>query len=120
MEYRNLGPSGLKVSALSIGTWVTFGDQIDEHAGAACLKAAYDAGVNFFDTAEVYAGGKAEIMMGAILRNFGWKRSDLVSRANTSSKARTPRSAACRWIMSICSIAIAPIRTRPSKKPSGP
>ena len=78
MEYRNLGPSGLKVSALSIGTWVTFGDQIDEHAGAACLKAAYDAGVNFFDTAEVYAGGKAEIMMGAILRNFGWKRSDLV------------------------------------------
>jgi voltage-dependent potassium channel beta subunit len=78
MEYRNLGSSGLKVSALSFGTWVTFGDQIDEAAGAACLKAAYDAGVNFFDTAEVYAGGKAETMMGAILANFGWKRSDLV------------------------------------------
>ncbi|MGD0783836.1 MAG: aldo/keto reductase [Candidatus Aminicenantales bacterium] len=78
MDYRNLGSSGLKVSALSIGTWITFGDQIDEEAGAACLKAAYDAGVNFFDTAEVYAAGKAETMMGSIIRNFGWKRSDLV------------------------------------------
>jgi voltage-dependent potassium channel beta subunit len=78
MEYRNLGSSGLKVSALSIGTWVTLGDQIGEEAGAACLKAAYEAGVNFFDTAEVYAAGQAETMMGAILGNFGWKRSDLV------------------------------------------
>ncbi len=78
MEYRNLGSSGLKVSALSIGTWITFGDQIDEEVGAACLKAAYEAGVNFFDTAEVYAAGRAESMMGGILRNFGWKRSDLV------------------------------------------
>jgi len=78
MEYRKLGSSGLKISALSIGTWITFGDQIDEEAGAACLKAAYNAGVNSFDAAEVYAAGQAETMLGSILRNFGWKRADLV------------------------------------------
>ncbi|MCX6561927.1 MAG: aldo/keto reductase [Candidatus Aminicenantes bacterium] len=78
MEYRHLGRSGLKVSALSFGTWVTFGEQIDEAGGAACLKAAYDAGVNFFDTAEGYAGGRAETMLGVLIRRFGWKRSDLV------------------------------------------
>jgi len=78
MEYRFLGKSGLKVSALSYGTWVTFGDQIAEDRAAACLQAAYDAGVNFFDTAEVYAHGRAETMLGEALRKFGWKRSDLV------------------------------------------
>jgi voltage-dependent potassium channel beta subunit len=78
MEYRFLGKSGLQVSALSFGTWITFGDQIGEDAGAACLKAAYAAGVNFFDTAEVYAAGAAETMLGEIIRKFGWKRSDLV------------------------------------------
>ena len=59
MEYRFLGKSGIKISALSYGTWVTFGDQIGEDAAGACLKAAYEAGVNFFDTAEAYARGKA-------------------------------------------------------------
>ena len=78
MEYRRLGRSGLKVSALSFGAWVTFGEQIGEDAAAACMKAAFEAGVNFFDNAEVYASGKAEIVMGAILRKTGWKRSDLV------------------------------------------
>ena len=78
MEYRNLGRSGLKISALSFGAWVTFGDQLGEEAAAACLKAAYDAGVNFFDNAEAYAGGRAEIMMGDIIKSFGWRRADLV------------------------------------------
>ena len=78
MEYRFLGRSGLKVSALSFGTWVTFGDQIGAEPAAACLKAAYEAGVNFFDTAEVYAGGAAEVMLGDLIKKFGWKRSDLV------------------------------------------
>jgi voltage-dependent potassium channel beta subunit len=78
MEFRSLGRSGLKVSALSYGTWVTFGEQIDEGAAAACLEAAREAGVNFFDTAEVYAGGKAETMLGNAIRRAGWKRSDLV------------------------------------------
>lgn len=78
MEYRHLGRSGLKVSALSFGSWVTFGEQIDEDRARACMKAAYDAGVNFFDNAEAYAGGQAEVMMGNIIRSEGWTRSDLV------------------------------------------
>ncbi len=78
MEYRRLGTSGLKVSALSFGSWVTFSEQINEDTAAACMQAAREAGVNFFDNAEVYAQGKAESMMGSILRKSGWKRSDLV------------------------------------------
>jgi voltage-dependent potassium channel beta subunit len=78
MEYRFLGCSGLKVSALSYGTWVTFGEQIGEDAAAACLREAFEAGVNLFDTAESYARGAAESMLGAIIRKFGWKRTDLV------------------------------------------
>jgi len=56
MEYRYLGRSGLQVSALSFGSWVTFGDQIGDHSAYGMMEAAYEAGVNFFDTAEVYAG----------------------------------------------------------------
>ncbi|HSR53800.1 MAG TPA: aldo/keto reductase [Acidobacteriota bacterium] len=78
MEYRNLGRSGLKISALSFGAWVTFGDQIDEDVAEACMKAAREAGVNFFDNAEVYSNGKAETMMGNIIEKLGWRRSDLV------------------------------------------
>lgn len=78
MDYRFLGKSGLKVSALSFGSWVTFGDQVDEKAAEACMIAAYEAGVNFFDNAEAYAGGQSETMMGNIIKNNGWKRSDLV------------------------------------------
>jgi len=78
MEYRYLGSSGLKVSALSFGAWVTFGPQMNEEKAAACMHAAYDAGVNFFDNAEVYAAGVAEVIMGKVLRKSGWKRSDYV------------------------------------------
>ena len=78
MEYRFLGRSGLKVSALSFGSWVTFGDQIDEGIAYESMKEAYDAGVNFFDNAEAYAGGQSEVMMGNIIKKAGWKRSDLV------------------------------------------
>lgn len=78
MEYRYLGRSGLKVSALSFGSWVTFGEQIDEDVAYETMKVAYDAGVNFFDNAEVYAEGESEIMMGNIIQRAGWKRSDLV------------------------------------------
>ncbi|MCX6170326.1 MAG: aldo/keto reductase [Ignavibacteriales bacterium] len=78
MEYRYLGNSGLKVSALSFGAWVTFSDQVGEEVACKCMKEAYDAGVNFFDNAEVYANGEAEIMMGNILKKTGWKRSDLI------------------------------------------
>jgi len=78
MEYRFLGRSGLKVSALSFGSWVTFGKQIDEDIAYDSMKTAYDAGVNFFDNAEVYAGGQSETMMGNVIQKAGWKRSDLV------------------------------------------
>lgn len=78
MEYRFLGKSGLKVSALSLGAWVTIGQQIGEEVASACMRAAYEAGVNFFDNAEAYAHGKAECVMGDVIRKAGWKRSDLV------------------------------------------
>lgn len=78
MKYRFLGRSGLKVSALSFGSWVTFGDQIDEDVAHDMMRAAYDAGVNYFDNAEAYAEGQSETMMGNIIQKAGWKRSDLV------------------------------------------
>ncbi|KUG26019.1 voltage-gated potassium channel subunit beta-1 (k(+) channel subunit beta-1) (kv-beta-1) [hydrocarbon metagenome] len=78
MEYRYLGKSGLKVSALSFGSWVTFHDQLGEDVAYKCMKEAYDAGVNFFDNAEVYANGQSEVLMGKVLKKTGWKRSDLV------------------------------------------
>ncbi len=78
MEYRFLGKSGLKISALSFGAWVTFANQLGENTALECMKAAYDAGVNFFDNAESYANGQAETMMGNVIKKIGWKRSDLV------------------------------------------
>ena len=78
MEYRFLGKSGLRLSALSFGSWVTFGEQVDVDAALRLMTTAYDAGVNFFDTAEVYAHGEAERIMGEVLRRAGWRRSDLV------------------------------------------
>jgi len=78
MEYRFLGASGLKVSALSFGSWVTFGDQFDGDVALACMQAAREHGVNFFDNAEVYAQGQAEEIMGRALERAGWSRSDLV------------------------------------------
>ncbi len=78
MQYRYLGNSGLKVSALSFGAWVTFGDQIGEEVATDLMTTAYDHGVNFFDNAEGYSAGKAETMMGNVIKKQGWKRSDLV------------------------------------------
>lgn len=74
MEYRNLGKSGLRVSALSFGSWITFGNQIDRGTSEQLMQVAYDAGVNFFDNAEVYAAGRSEEVMGEILRTMGWAR----------------------------------------------
>jgi len=74
MEYRHLGRAGIRVSELSLGSWVTFGNQMDVKAALECMSAAYDAGVNFFDNAEVYAGGKSEEVMGKALKKLGWRR----------------------------------------------
>jgi voltage-dependent potassium channel beta subunit len=75
MQYRQLGKSGLKISALSFGAWVTFGKQVGDPVARKLLHTAYDAGINFFDNAESYADGQAEVVMGAILKKSGWRRS---------------------------------------------
>ena len=74
MNYRRLGRSGLKVSELSFGSWVTYGNQLDTKAAVECMAAAWDRGVNFFDNAEVYAAGKSEEIMGEALAKSGWPR----------------------------------------------
>ena len=74
MNYRRLGRSGLKVSELSFGSWVTYGNQLDSKAAMECMAAAWDRGVNFFDNAEVYAAGKSEEIMGEALAKSGWPR----------------------------------------------
>lgn len=74
MEYRRLGRSGLKVSALSFGSWVSFGAQLDVGRARDCLAAAYEAGVNFFDNAEAYGGGESERIMGRAIAELGWPR----------------------------------------------
>jgi voltage-dependent potassium channel beta subunit len=78
MEYRRLGKSGLQLSALSLGSWVTFGNQVGDDVAEECMKIAYDNGVNFFDNAEAYAHGKSEIVMGNILKKMNWTRSSYV------------------------------------------
>ncbi|NIF70753.1 aldo/keto reductase [Burkholderia sp. Ap-962] len=74
MNYRRLGRSGLQVSELSIGSWVTYGNQVDHRAARESLAAARDAGINFFDNAEVYAKGQSEEIMGEALKALGWSR----------------------------------------------
>lgn len=74
MLYRHLGRSGLRVSALSLGSWVTYHNQVDSAAAREMMAAAFDAGVNFFDNAEVYAGGRSEELMGAALKALAWPR----------------------------------------------
>ncbi|XP_063317201.1 voltage-gated potassium channel subunit beta-3-like isoform X1 [Pelmatolapia mariae] len=78
MQYRNLGKSGLRVSCLGLGTWVTFGSQISDEMAESVMTVAYDSGVNLFDTAEVYASGRAETTLGNILKKKGWRRSSYV------------------------------------------
>jgi len=78
MEYRFLGKTGLRVSSISLGAWVTWGQQIDDDAAYNCMKAAFDAGCNFFDNAEVYGGGKAETTMGKAIKRLAVDRSELV------------------------------------------
>lgn len=78
MEYRRLGKSGLQVSTLSLGSWVTFGNQISDHTAEELMAFAYDHGINFFDNAEAYAQGKSEIVMGKILRKMNWERSSYI------------------------------------------
>lgn len=78
MEYRRLGKSGLQVSALSLGSWLTFGKQIGDDVAERLMAIAYEHGVNFFDNAEIYARGKSELVMGKILKKMNWSRSSYI------------------------------------------
>lgn len=78
MHYRRLGRTGLKLSVLSLGSWVTYHNQVDAKAAVEMMAAAYDAGVNFFDNAEAYAGGQSEVVMGQALKTLAWPRLNYV------------------------------------------
>lgn len=78
MEYRRLGKTGLPVSELSFGSWITFGNQINDGVSERLMDIAYEAGVNFFDNAEVYAAGASEVVMGEILKKKNWSRDSYI------------------------------------------
>jgi voltage-dependent potassium channel beta subunit len=78
MNYRRMGKHGLQLSELSLGAWVTYGGQVGQDVAEKCMVAAYEAGVNFFDNAEGYASGNAEIVMGNVIKKLGWRRESIV------------------------------------------
>ncbi|XP_032969376.1 voltage-gated potassium channel subunit beta-2 isoform X7 [Rhinolophus ferrumequinum] len=100
-KYRNLGKSGLRVSCLGLGTWVTFGGQITDEMAEQLMTLAYDNGINLFDTAEVYAAGKAEVVLGNIIKKKGWRRSSLVitTKIFWGGKAETERGLSRKHII---------------------
>ncbi|XP_016419706.1 voltage-gated potassium channel subunit beta-2-like isoform X1 [Sinocyclocheilus rhinocerous] len=101
MIYRNLGKSGLRVSCLGLGTWVTFGGQISDEVAEQLMTIAYENGVNLFDTAEVYSAGKAEIILGNIIKKKCWRRSSLVitTKLYWGGKAETERGLSRKHII---------------------
>lgn len=90
MNYRNLGKSGLKVSELSFGSWVTYGNQVDIELAKTLMSAAWEHGVNFFDNAEAYAHGEAERVMGKALKELGWAREQYVVSTKIFWGGETP------------------------------
>ncbi|XP_061775284.1 voltage-gated potassium channel subunit beta-1a isoform X4 [Nerophis ophidion] len=101
MVYRNLGKSGLRVSCLGLGTWVTFGGQITDEVAEQLMTIAYEGGVNLFDTAEVYSGGRAEVILGTIIKKKSWRRSSLVitTKLYWGGKAETERGLSRKHII---------------------
>ena len=120
MQYRRLGSSGLQLSELSFGAWVTFGGQVGRGAARELIAAAYDAGINFFDNAETYANGEAERVMGDVIADLRLPRDGFcvsskvffgaVDKPRPTQRGRRPRSQrkSQRWIM--CSVARSPVR----------
>jgi len=108
MEYRRLGSSGLKVSEFSFGAWVTFGSQVDDTTALDCMKTAYDAGVNFFDNAEVYANGRAETVMGKIFQKMNWDRTSFVVSSKVFWGGQLPnqKGLSRKHIMEACHAAL--------------
>jgi voltage-dependent potassium channel beta subunit len=90
LNYRRLGSAGIRLSELSLGAWVTYGSQVGEEAATKCMSKAYEFGVNFFDNAEAYAHGNAEVVVGNVIRKLGWKREDLVISSKVFWGGRGP------------------------------
>ena len=108
MEYRNLGNSGLKISCLSFGSWVTFVNQLTESTALTCMSIARDHGVNFFDNAEAYANGKSEILMGKILKKLKWTRDSYIvsSKAFWGGELPTQKGLSKKHIHDACNNAL--------------
>lgn len=108
MEYRRLGKSGLKVSTLSLGSWVTFQTQVDLALAEEMMKTAYDAGVNFFDNAEAYANGASEEIMGDALKKLGWTRDTFTvsSKVFWGGQLPTQRGLSRKHITDACHAAL--------------
>jgi len=108
MEYRNLGKTGLKISVLSFGSWVTFVNQLTEKTALSCMSMAYEYGVNFFDNAEAYANGKSEILMGKILKKIKWPRDSYIisSKVFWGGELPTQRGLSKKHIHDACHAAL--------------
>ena len=108
MEYRRLGKSGLQVSALSFGSWITFGSQVDNNVAEDCMKLAYDSGINFFDNAETYASGRSEIVMGEILKKMAWRRDTFVVSSKVFWGGKLPNQIGLsrKHVMEACDAAL--------------
>lgn len=108
MEYRRLGSSGLKISELSFGSWVTFVNQLNQKSAMDCMAYAYEQGVNFFDNAEAYAAGQSEILMGIILKKLGWSRDSYIvsSKVFWGGELPTQRGLSKKHIHDACNAAL--------------
>lgn len=108
MEYRRLGKSGLKVSELSLGSWVTFNKQVDGTSAEKLMSMAYDAGINFFDNAEGYEAGKSEILMGETLKSLDWGRDSYIvsSKVFWGGNKPTQRGLSRKHIHDACNAAL--------------
>ena len=112
MEYRRLGKSGLQVSALSFGSWVTFAKQVDVEPAKEIMAAAYDAGVNFFDNAEGYEQGGSELVMGQAIAELGWSRDSYIvsSKVFWGGKQPTQRGLSAKHVTDACHAALKRLR----------
>ena len=108
MQYRNLGNSGLKVSELSFGSWVTFVNQLNEKNALECMAYAYDKGINFFDNAEAYASGESEVLMGKVLKKLKWDRDTFIvsSKVFWGGELPTQRGLSKKHIHDACNAAL--------------
>ena len=108
MNYRNLGKTGLKISELSYGSWVTFSFQLDQKDATDMLKIAYDNGINFFDNAEAYASGDSEKIMGKAIKSLGWKRDTYIvsSKVFWGGEKPTQRGLSHKHVVDACNNAL--------------